>query len=184
MRKLIPLLTLLLAGCQSDPYAHLYSKAEQAKPHEPLLIVPFERVGKITPDMTVDDVIAAVGKPDRRNAPTNLEYLRYGYSVMARRNGQVILIQCGDPCDKTSALIKMFAGRTKEGIGMESTRSEIIAAFGQPTVAGPWGDGEERLEYKDHGLSFVLADGKVHFLAVDFRKPSSTRDAAKPPLSK
>ena len=141
--------------------------------------MPFERVGKITPDMTVDDVIAVVGKPDRRNAPTNLEYLRYGYSVTAhRKNGQVFLIQCGDPCIKDAPLIKMFAGRTKEGIGMESTRSEIIAAFGQPTVTGPWGDGEERLEYKDQGLSFVLADGKVHFMAVDFRKPKTPSDAA------
>lgn len=176
---------LLLAGCQSDPYAYLYSKAEQRKPHEPLLIVPFVRVERITPDMTVDDVIAVVGKPDRRNAPSNLEYLRYGYSVTAhRKNGQVFLIQCGDPCVKDSPLIKMFAGRTKEGIGMESTRSEIIAAFGQPTVAEPWGDDEERLDYKDKGLDFVLADGKVHFMAVDFRKQRTATDAEKPPLSK
>ena len=170
MRKLIPILMLLLASCQHDPYAHLYSKAEQAKPHESLLIEPFVRVGKITPDMTIDDVIAVVGKPDRRTA-FNLEYLRFGYAVMAtRKTGKVILIQCGDPCDKTSVLIKMFAGRTKDGIGMGSTRNEIIAALGEPTVTEPWGDDEERLEYKDKGLDFVLADGKVHFLAVDFRK--------------
>ena len=140
-------------------------------------------MGKITPDMTIDDVIAAVGKPDRRTA-FNLEYLRFGYSVTAHRNGQIFLIQCGDPCDKTSALIKMFAGRTKEGLGMESTRSEIIAALGQPTVTRPWGEGEERLDYKDKGLSFVVADGKVHFMAVDFRKPKTTADAAKPQSSK
>jgi hypothetical protein len=183
VRKLIPLLILLLAGCQSDPYAHLYSQDEQAKPHEPLLIAPLVRMGKITPEMTLDDVIAAVGKPDRRTG-FNLEYLRFGYAVMAtRKTGKVILIQCGDPCDKTSPLIKMFAGRTKEGIGMGSTRSEIIAAFGQPTVAEPWGDDEERLVYKDRGLDFVLADGKVHFLAVDFRKRKTSSDAAKPPSS-
>jgi hypothetical protein len=172
--RLTPLLSLVVVvGCQHDPYAHLYDKAAQSKPHEQLLIEPRTCVGKIKSGMTIEDVVATVGQPDRRSA-SNLEYLRFGFSATASRDGVVRVIQCGDPCDKTSPLIKMFAGRTKAGVGMESTRSEVIAALGQPDRSVPWepyGAHEERLEYDAPGLSFVLADNKVHFIAVSLRQP-------------
>jgi len=173
MRFLALLTLVLVVGCQhapSDPYAHLYDKAAQAKPHERLLIEPRVCVGKITAGMKLEDVIVALGEPDRRH-PSNLEYLRFGFSVAANKDGLVLMIQCGDPCDKTSALIKMFAGRTKEGIGMGSTRKQVVSALGQPSRAEPWGPGGERLSYKDLGLYFNLADAKVHFIEVDFPKP-------------
>ena len=31
--------------------------------------------------------------------------------------------------------VKAFTGRTKEGIGMESTREEVIASHGEPTAS-------------------------------------------------
>ncbi|HEY6154143.1 MAG TPA: hypothetical protein VIW07_10420 [Candidatus Udaeobacter sp.] len=158
---------ILLAGCQHDPYAHLYNKAAQARPHEPLLIEPGRSVGKIRSGMTMEEVIAAVGEPDRRRTKT-LEYLRYGFAVSGSSDGRVLVVFCGG-CSRGSPLIKMFAGRTKEGIGMESSRDQIISAFGPPTSSG-WEDGEEILRYKSLGLSFFLADSKVHHMTVDFRK--------------
>ena len=76
-------------------------------------------------------------------------------------------INCGAVCDKDSPLIKMFAGRTKEGIGMESTRSEMVAALGQPTKSESLETGQEHLTYSDLGLEFILADGRVHFIKVN-----------------
>jgi hypothetical protein len=169
MRALALLTLVLLIGCRHDPYAYLYDKATQARPHEQLLIKPGVSVGRIKAGMKIEDVIAAVGEPDRRSK-FNLEYLRFGFSTTANRDGFVRVINCGDPCDKSSPLIKMFAGRTNGDIGMDSTRSQVIVALGQPTKAEPWGSGEERLVYTELGLDFTLAEGKVHFIAVSFPK--------------
>jgi hypothetical protein len=65
--------------------------------------------------------------------------------------------------------VKTFKGHTKEGIGMESSRADVVRAFGQPTTAKPWNQGQEQLEYKDLGLTFTLESGKVMNILVDFR---------------
>ena len=69
--------------------------------------------------------------------------------------------------------VKKFKGRTKEGIGMESTRAEIIKAYGQPTSSKTeeaYGNVlHEQLEYKPLGLMFTLESGKVFNIRVDFR---------------
>jgi len=169
MRSIPSLLLVLLVGCQHDPYAHLYDKVAQAKPHESLLIEPGRSVGQIKQGMTIEEVAATVGAPDRRSG-SNLEYLRFGFAVMASHDGVVSGVLGGAACDKASPLVKMFAGRTKEGIGMESSRSQIISAYGPPTVSERLGKGEELLVFKDLGLAFILGDSKVHHITVDFRK--------------
>lgn len=169
MRTLAFLALFIVVGCQHDPYAHLYDKAAQAKVRDGILIEPNVRVGKIRSGMTTRDVIAVVGEPDRRDV-FNLEYLRFGFAVTVDRNDFVRLIGCGAFCDKTSPLIKMFAGRTKEGIGMGSTRSEVVSAFGPPTKSELLESGGEDLVYDEQGLEFVLAGAKVHYIAVIFPK--------------
>jgi len=55
---------------------------------------------------------------------------------------------------------------------MQSSRAEIIKAFGQPTSAKP-GDADlyqEELLYQPLGLTFYLQSGKVFNILVDFRK--------------
>ena len=172
MRAPLILTLFLLVGCQRarqpDPYAHLYDKAAQARPHERLLIEPRASVGKIKTGMRIEEVIAAIGEPDRRG-PFVLEYLRFGFAAIANRESVVTAILGGAACDKHSPLIKMFAGRTKEGIGMESTRSEVVAAFGQPTKSESLETGEEHLAYSDLGLEFNLSDGRVHFIQVSLK---------------
>src|SRR5258708_7769075 len=114
VRSIVLVSLLMLAGCQHDPYAHLYNKAAQARPHEPLLIEPGSSVGKIKSGMTMEEVVAAVGEPDRRNGNKTLEYLRYGFAVSRGPGGVVGVVFCGG-CSKGSPLSKMFAGRTREG---------------------------------------------------------------------
>ena len=64
--------------------------------------------------------------------------------------------------------VKKFKGRTKEGIGMESSREDVIKALGQPTTTRR-DAGQELLAYKTLGLSFSLEAGKVKHITVDFR---------------
>ena len=68
--------------------------------------------------------------------------------------------------------VKKFNGRTKEGIGMLSTRESVIKAFGPPTSAQPWGKNQEQLKYKALGLEITLEEGKVFNILVDFRLPT------------
>jgi hypothetical protein len=93
---------------------------------------------------------------------------KLGMSVSGTKSG-VIAIFCGDSMLRYPG-VKKFKGRTKEGIGMESSRADIIKAFGQPTTAKPWNSGQEQLEYRNLGLTFTLESGKVINILVDFRK--------------
>jgi len=56
---------------------------------------------------------------------------------------------------------------------MESSRGDVMKAFGQPTTAKPWNPGQEQLEYKPLGLTFTLEAGKVINIIVDFRRPTT-----------
>jgi len=102
---------------------------------------------------------------------------KLGMSVGQSKAGALVVF-CGSSMLKYPG-VKKFKGRTKEGIGMESSREDVIKAFGQPTTAKPWDSnekftGHEQLEYKPLGLTFILQDGKVINIMVDFRTPTAT----------
>jgi RNA polymerase sigma factor (sigma-70 family) len=134
------------------------------------LIVPGVSVGKVKAGMTEDDVIAALGQPESKQGEVLIYDKHLGFSVVCSRKKIVGAIFCGDSMP-TYPGVKMFKGRTKEGIGMESSRDDLVKAFGQPTSAKPWAVRQEQLEYKPLGLTFTLESGKVFHIIVDFRKP-------------
>jgi RNA polymerase sigma factor (sigma-70 family) len=134
-----------------------------------VLIVPGQSVGRVKSGMTVDQVEAALGKPDSKTGGAS-EYRKLGFAVISSKDGLVRVVMCGD-ATLNGPLVKAFKGRTKEGIGMESTREDVIKAFGAPTSAKHLGAGQERLEYKPSGLTFTFEKGRVLHLIVDFRKP-------------
>jgi len=73
-------------------------------------------------------------------------------------------------------LVKAFTARTKEGIGMGSSRADIVKAYGETkdTIPLPPGEqnlpGRDSLVYKKLGLTFSLVDDKVYHIIVDFRQ--------------
>jgi RNA polymerase sigma factor (sigma-70 family) len=161
---------ILLAGgaatlALSDDRSKTDGPAVQQEP--PVLIVPGESVGPVRKGMTTNEVEAMLGQPDKWQGKIMVYDKQYGMSVSEGKNG-VAVIFCGDSMLGYPG-VKTFKGHTKEGIGMESTREEVIKAFGQPTTAKPWGPGQEQLEYKALGLTFILESGKVFNILVDFR---------------
>jgi hypothetical protein len=54
---------------------------------------------------------------------------------------------------------------------MKSTRAELIKAYGQPTTAQQWTVGQEQLEFKPLGLTFLLENGRVFHIDVNLRRP-------------
>ncbi|TAK93020.1 MAG: sigma-70 family RNA polymerase sigma factor [Verrucomicrobia bacterium] len=132
-----------------------------------LLIVPQKSVGPVRADMTIPQVIAALGQPDKRTG-NFLHYVRSGFSVISNPdNDSLRAIFCGDSLGRNGPMTRAFKGRTREGIGMGSTRAEVIAAYGTPSDTRAAAINES-LQYETLGLTFTLSEGKVVYLVVNF----------------
>ena len=132
-----------------------------SKRGESTAIEPSVGVGSVHSGMTIEQVISQLGQPDETNDST-LIYSHLGLQV-APGNGDVV---------HRVTMEHPFAGRTKEGIGIGSSRADVIQAFGAPTVAEPGTAGYEFLRYSSRGLVFQLHDGRVDMMSVFF--PATT----------
>jgi len=107
---------------------------------------------------------ALLGQPDKGQGHVLIYDKNYGLSVVCGQKLGLQALFCGYPGDKK------FQGRTKEGIGMGSSRDDVIKAFGHPTRDEPSELKHELLEYRNLGLNFLLYSGKVSNMIVDLRK--------------
>jgi len=161
------ILAVMLAGgpgCSEKPSGTVAT----AGTNSTMLIEPNIAVGPVHAGMTVTQVIATLGEPQRR--PSNsLEYTRLGLAVMPGPDGIVQVVMCGDVIGINGPFAKVFMGRTKEGIGMYSTREEVIRAYGEATASEKMRGGLESLQYEPLGMTFTLEAGKVHHIIVHLR---------------
>jgi hypothetical protein len=160
---------LALGGCsdQREPAAGPPGESK-------MLIEPNQSVGKIHAGMTKEQVVAELGQPGRQTANA-LEYPRLGLAVMPGPDGVVQVVMCGDVTGLNGPFVKAFTGRTKEGIGMTSTRDEVIKAFGEPSEDEKMRFGLESMNYPALGLTFTLEGAKVHHIIVRFRASEPDR---------
>jgi hypothetical protein len=154
------------AGC-SDSSKH--SPNSQSAAEASIIIEPGVGVGKVRGGMTVQQVVAELGEPDNKTGHV-LNYVRSGFSVIPNRDGAVRVVMCGDTLGTGTVLVKAFKGRTKEGIGMNSNRADLIQVYGEPTEIDHSEPGHEALKYRPLGLTFTLQNDKVHHIIVDFRE--------------
>lgn len=152
------------------------TNAKAVPAEDSFLIVPGASVGKVRKGMSIPEVIASLGEPDSRQGLI-LNYQRHGFSVVPSRDNVVRVVMCGDAGISDSPLVKAFKARTKEGIGMGSTRAEVLKAFGAPTSTKPWGAGQEQLTYQALGLKFTIEAGKVFHIVVQLGQPGEFRGA-------
>jgi len=134
----------------------------------PMVIEPNVAVGKIRVGMRAEDVLKLFGEPQRRTANA-IEYTSLGFAVMPSPDGIVEVVMCGDVTGVNGPLVKAFTGRTKEGIGLGSTREEVLKAYGQPTVEEKLRGNNESLRYDPLGIKFTLENGKVYHMIVRLR---------------
>ena len=124
------------------------------------LINPGVGVGKIKFGMTVQQMKDILGKPDIAATGISYMYTSLGIEVVAKDKTTISSILCGNPNNINLPVVKAMEEtckfKTAEGIGIGSTKVQIIKAFGQPM-----GRRDNRLLYKDKRISFTLADGKV-----------------------
>jgi hypothetical protein len=136
-----------------------------------MIVVPGVSVGPVRAEMTPEQVVAELGEPDRKREGI-LEYWSLGFSVLFREN-RIHIVLCVDPSAQESPFKKAFAGHTKEGIAIKSSRADVIQAYGEPTRTETL-DGKpsgEILRYRQQGLYFRLRDGKVDTIGVIFHPP-------------
>ena len=140
---------LILVGCSGSGIAT-----------EGFEIKPGVGVGPITLGMKMDEVENHLGKPDRTSGRA-LEYLNEGMAIVPTRAGDAVGgIRMGDA--QGGKLARAFKGKTREGIGMGSTKSEVLATFGKPDNTKEQ-DGVEALTY-DSGRSrsvYTFKDSKL-----------------------
>lgn len=131
-----------------------------------MMIEPSLSVGKIRIGTAVRQVIADLGEPQRRTANA-LEYPRLGLAIMPA-DGVVQVVMCGDVMGINGPYVKAFKGRTKEGIGMRSTREELVKAYGEPSESEKMRGGIESMKYPQLGITFTLEGGRVYHMIVRF----------------
>jgi len=155
--------TVLAGGCSKRPaHGALTSSAS-------IVIEPGVSIGPVHSGMTIQQVVAELGEPDQTK-DSALEYLKLGFWVTPGKEGVVHIVLCVD-ADKDGPFTNAFAGRTKEGIGIGSSRADVISAYGEPTATESI-DGKpgfEVLRYRPLGLVFEIGAGKVHSIAVIFK---------------
>lgn len=147
----------------------------ESKPHDqtqqkaPMLIVPQQSVGPVDKGMTTNEVEAVLGKPDKWAGKMMVYDKHYGMSVAQSERG-VVSILCGDG-ELTNPGVKKFKGRTKEGVGMGSTRADVVKAFGEPALHLSVNGNvhKEKFLYQKLGLTFTLEANKVIHIEVNFR---------------
>jgi len=161
------LAALLIGGCSQKPSD---AATDNRATNLTLLIEPNMAVGPVGVGMTVAQVVAELGEPQRRTSNA-LEYTRLGLAVMPGPEEKVQVVMCGDVTGINGPFAKKFTGRTKEGIGMYSTREEVIRAYGEPTVSQKMRGGLESLQYESLGMTYTLEGGKVHHIIVRLRGP-------------
>lgn len=130
-----------------------------SKRSESVAIMPEVSIGAIHSGMTIQQVIAELGQPDQTNS-SGFNFAHLGLQVNPGSGDTVLKVIVGP----------QFAGRTKDGIGIGSSRADVIQVYGEPTVARLGATTNyEYLRYSKRGLSFMLHDGKVHIMSVTFQ---------------
>lgn len=156
---LVMALLISLAACSQT------SESEGPRAGESLLIEPHVSVGKVRAGMTMQQIVAELGEPQRPTASA-LEYARLGLAVVQDTNGVVQAVMCGDVTGIQGPYVKAFTGRTKEGVGMHSTREEVVRSFGEPNSSERFAGGLESLKYIPLGINLSLEGGQVHHMIV------------------
>jgi hypothetical protein len=156
------LLVSLLFGCSKHP-AH-----DVLKSNDPVAIEPGDSIGPVHSGMTMKQVVTELGEP-LTNQDRMLTYRNIW--VFFAEDGLVGYVYYLDP--STNGLsTAAFAGRTKEGIGIGSSRADVISAYGEPTATRPEYDKKENevMIYESLRLEFHIRNGRVYLIAVKFKK--------------
>jgi hypothetical protein len=153
-------------------------KVDEEETTEELIIEPLVGFESVQFGMSKDEIIEHFGQPDKlttRTEGTKLNYVAskgLGFEVDSELG--LAKIQCWSKSwpEKLPFRVANFIGKTKEGIGIGSTREQIISAYGQPDRTGT-DDNKgiiETLFYDELRIRFPIWQGKVISMTLEAPK--------------
>jgi hypothetical protein len=164
----------LAASANHDPNLDPKKSEKNGK----FVIEPFVGMGKLHFGMSREEMIKILGEPQgTSNAPNINDYTKLGLTVVLREN-VVWGIFCGDKSKPDSDLIKNCRCKTTKGIGMGSTKQQIVAAYGEPTRIVP-DNGLTMMLYKNIAMNFSLRDDKVVYMGAQMPPKLDKKSDAK-----
>ncbi len=134
-------------------------------------------VGPIKLGMQKEEVIKFLGKPDKIDGKEqSLNYVESkGISLFVTSKQGVMIIDCWSdeyPLGKA----RNFSGKTKEGVGMNASRAEIVTAYGQPDKTSSNGP-LTTLHYEKLNAQFSLVGDKLVNLKIGVPRKMSDPDS-------
>lgn len=171
-RIAVLMLGVLMSGCGTSGNSECEQMWDYWRPrviaaaatNRPLPIVPGQSVGPVALGMPRAEVEQAFGPP-QRVAFGAWEYPTLGLAIGFEKD-RVSGISagsgsCGDP---ERLLEKAFAGQFAEGVGMGSTKQEVLAVLGEPLGPGATQGNIEMLMY--HNMDISFENGRLSWLRI------------------
>ena len=124
-------------------------------PSDQTRIEPNVGVGVVRRGMNQEQVQAKLGPPDREGKKL-WRYPQLGLRLSFDKEGIISSIHCR----------KSFTGTTKEGIGIGSSRGDVIKAFGPPTEEKSTGADKVSLVFSSQNLNCILENDSLVELVV------------------
>lgn len=121
--------------------------------------------GGLRVGMSEEEVIELIG-PAERGSEAALEYPSCGFAVLFDGERRVGALVAGDATGAGPELAEAFTVETSEGLGIGSSREEIVAAFGEPTETRGEGPEGQFLVYTSRGVTWLLREGRVAHLTI------------------
>ena len=156
------LIVSLLLGCAKQPPPYVLRSKHS------MLIRPGVSIGPVHAGMTKEQVVAKLGEPVK----TEGDLLMYrNLSVFLADDGSVGHVFCFAPSTNGPAT-DVIAVHTKQGIGIWSSRADVISAYGEPTAIKHENVHKENevMIYESLRLQFHIRSGSVYLIAVYFNK--------------
>jgi hypothetical protein len=137
------------------------------------LVEPGVGIGPVRLGMRTEDLKMAIGDPDpARVTEQGWVYTEDSFGVTFA-DALVTMIDAGNGFPLPGSAEDRFKGRTREGIGIGSTRAEVVAAMGTPRSfhKDPNEPDVEFLSYRELGVIVELWKGRVTSMIVHRHAP-------------
>ncbi|GAA4421754.1 hypothetical protein [Bremerella cremea] len=130
-----------------------------------LVLKPGVGIGKIQFGATRAEIAAEFGEPELTLFNDYLCYPSLGMQlVLTGREPDKLGMIIANPADAANLRKNPFPGRTEEGIRIDSTREQVIAAYGEPDAPhknSPQHPVVQDLSYGAKRIRFILLEDKV-----------------------
>jgi len=154
-----------------EEYESTYQGDSHTESISGLLIKPLEGIGVVKFGMTCEKIIEILGKPDQIIGKHCLDYSStVGLSLLVHSERGLLAMDCWSQNEKSNEghlCGTDFTGKTSAGVGINSTRNEIIRQYGNDFEESLSKDHTFELYYPSLNTIFHLRNDKVVHISLN-----------------